>query len=93
VPSKIFESLASARPILLSASGEAASIIDSCGGGRTTHPGAAEQLCQAVIDFLDRPDEADEAGQRGRACVAERFDRRKTAARFVEVMGRLVDVS
>jgi colanic acid biosynthesis glycosyl transferase WcaI len=88
VPSKVFESLASARPILLSAAGEAASIIESCGGGRVTRPGDADELCREVVALLDDPTAADEMGRRGRRYVADHFDRRKTAAQLPTELNR-----
>jgi glycosyltransferase involved in cell wall biosynthesis len=89
VPSKIFESLASERPILLSAAGEVATIVSQSSAGCVVEPGDASQLCDAMISLLEDPEAADRAGKRGRAYVAEHFDRRKTAERFLTELERL----
>ncbi len=90
VPSKIFESLASERPVVLSATGEVASLLSAGGGGRTCPPGDASAICTALVDLLDDTNGADDAGRRGRAYVAEHFDRRKIAAQFLAEIERAV---
>ncbi len=90
VPSKIFESLASSRPILLSATGEVASIVVRARAGRVTPPGDAERLAGAVVHVLEDSDSADQAGRDGRLYVAEHFDRRVTARCFLDELIRLV---
>lgn len=89
VPSKIFESLASGRPVVLSASGEVASILAASGGGRVCSPGSAEELCAALVDLLEDEQKAQAAGQAGRSYVADRFDRRRIARQFLDEMSRI----
>lgn len=83
IPSKIFESFASERPIVLSAAGEVASVLEASGGGRVCQPGDAEDLCATLAGLLEDPQAADEIGHCGRDYVAEHFDRRRIAAEFL----------
>jgi glycosyltransferase involved in cell wall biosynthesis len=88
VPSKLYESLASGRPVLYSAGGEGAETLHRSGGGVVCPPGDPDALCSAMLEYLKNGDEADRQGERGRAFVAEHFDRRRLAEDFA---ARLVE--
>lgn len=88
VPSKLYESLASGRPVLYSAGGEGADTLRRAGGGRVTEPGDAAALCEAMIAYLRDRAAADADGQRGKAFVSEHFDRRRIAAAFAALLER-----
>src|SRR5690606_29847307 len=82
VPSKLYESLASGRPVLYSAAGEGADTLRRAGGGQVCTPGDASDLCDAMVAYLQCPERAAADGRRGRAFVAEHFDRQRIAADF-----------
>ncbi len=84
VPAKLYEALASSRPVILSADGEAAGIVNTSGCGRAAPAGDAPRLCQAIVDLLQNTAAADRMGLRGRRFVEAHFDRRDTAERFLE---------
>src|SRR5262249_22780285 len=48
LPSKMFEAMAAARPILLAVEGEAQAVLERSGGGLAVPPGDAEALAAAI---------------------------------------------
>ncbi len=55
VPSKIFEILATGRPILGALGGEAAGIVRESGLGRVVTAGNIVEICEAIIDCAANP--------------------------------------
>lgn len=86
VPSKLYESMASARPVLYSAGGEGADTLRRAGGGVVCAPGDAEALCDAMLALLREPEQAARLGASGREFVTAHFDRRRIAADFVTLL-------
>jgi glycosyltransferase involved in cell wall biosynthesis len=84
VPSKLYESLASGRPVLYSAGGEGAETLRHADGGTVCAPGDPDALCDAMLRYLRESGEADRQGARGRAYVAAHFDRARIAEDFAE---------
>ena len=89
VPSKLYECLASGRPVLFSAGGEGADLVRRADAGAVCAAGDAEALCEAMLELLRNPEEADRRGGRGRAYVVEHFDRRRIAESFAVELERL----
>ncbi len=86
VPSKIYESMASARPVVLSADGEVATIAKTADCGSVSAAGDAPGL-QAGLDALLADDaRADAQGRNGRTYVELNNDRAAIAARFRAVL-------
>lgn len=81
VPSKLYEAMASARPVLVSADGPPRSILEEAGAGLATPAGDAEALAGSIRTLLDRPDLVRAFGAQG-AAYAQRFDRRVLVERF-----------
>jgi glycosyltransferase involved in cell wall biosynthesis len=88
VPSKLYESLASGRPVLYSAGGEGADTLRRAQGGAVCAPGDAGALCDAMVAYLRDPERADADGRRGRAYVAAHFDRRQISESFARLLER-----
>jgi glycosyltransferase involved in cell wall biosynthesis len=86
LPSKMFESMATAKPIVASLWGEAADLIESAGCGIAVAPEDPAGLCDAVERLAADPALARELGEKGRQYVQGRFDRELIAARFVELL-------
>lgn len=89
VPSKIYESLASGRPVIYQAAGEGAETIRSAGGGTVVEPGSPDALADAMLAYLRQPALAEAQGKSGRAFVEAHFDRRRIAERFSELLRNL----
>jgi glycosyltransferase involved in cell wall biosynthesis len=86
IPSKIFESMAMEKPVILGVEGESAELVMSAGGGVCIEPESAKDLASQVLKLSRDPDVCRELGASGRRYVLEHFDRRALARRFAEVM-------
>lgn len=91
IPSKIFETLAVARPIIIGVRGEARDIVMEAGAGVEMEPDSPESLVQAVEALADNPDVASRRAQAAREYVVEHFNRDVLAARFLQLLQRLAD--
>ena len=85
VPSKMLDFMAAGKPIIVSAAGEAARILELAGAGVAVPPEDPDALADAVRWVRDHPDEAAAMGQRGRE-FAQRRLRSQQAARLEQVL-------
>jgi glycosyltransferase involved in cell wall biosynthesis len=90
IPSKIFESMAMEKPVLIGVEGESAEIIGKAGAGICVEPENAQQLASAVLRLARDPDTLRSMGERGRAFVIDNFDRDRLAMRYEALIGRVV---
>lgn len=80
LPSKMYEVMACARPILLGVDGEARRLVEEeAGAAIYVEPENATALTSAILQLYHQPELATELGQRGRAFVERRFDRSQLA--------------
>lgn len=86
IPSKIFESMAMERPVILGVEGESAELVESAGGGICIEPESAKDLACQVLKLYRDPTICQELGSSGRRYVLEHFDRQVLARRFADVM-------
>lgn len=90
IPSKMFEAMAMACPMILGVEGEAKTLMDAGGAGIAITPESAAELAAAVTRLADEPVFAAGLGESGRAYVAREFDRRVLAERLLTEMQALV---
>jgi glycosyltransferase involved in cell wall biosynthesis len=88
IPSKIFESMAMEKPILIGVEGESAEIIAKAGAGICVEPENARQLADAVLILARDPERLRSMGAMGRKFVMEHFDRERLAMRYESLIGR-----
>lgn len=86
LPSKMFESMAVAQPIVASVWGEAADLVTAAGCGIVTPPGDPMALRDAVLALAADPARAKAMGARGRDYVTEHYNRQKIAASLRELL-------
>lgn len=86
LPSKMFESMATAKPIVASLWGEAAELIETARCGVVVAPEDPSDLREAVEKLAENPPLARELGENGRRYVSAHFDRQVIAARFIELL-------
>ena len=86
LPSKMFESMATAKPIVASLWGEAADLINAAGCGIVVPPEDPAALQEAVEKLATDPALARDLGEKGRAYVQEHFDRDRIASRFIDLL-------
>ncbi len=76
LPSKMYEIMACARPMLLGVDGEARQLVEQeAGAALYVEPENPTALVEAILYIHERPDIAEHMGQRGRAFVEARFSR------------------
>ena len=81
LPSKMYEAMACARPILLAVEGEARQLAEQeAGAAIYVEPENPASLVSAVLYLCEHPHIAGSLGQRGRAFVEARFDRDELTA-------------
>jgi glycosyltransferase involved in cell wall biosynthesis len=91
VPSKLIDFMAVGKPVVLSAAGESARILERAGGGIAVAPEAPEELVGAIRWLAEHPQEAAEMAQRGRAFALRRL-RSTQAERLEQVLFDAVGV-
>lgn len=82
LPSKIFEAMGMAKPIILGVRGESQRLIEQSGAGICIEPENAEQLAQAVASLADDRSRCRAMGEAGRRTVERDFDRRRLAHHY-----------
>ena len=76
LPSKMYEAMACARPIILAVDGEARDLVErEAGAALHIEPENPQALADATLRLKDDPELAARLGARGRAFVKQRFDR------------------
>lgn len=90
IPSKIFESMAMQRPIILGVRGESQALVEESEAGVCIQPESAEQLAAAVRHLHADVEGRRKLGQAGRRFVAENFDRKVLAARYLDLLAGVV---
>ncbi len=94
IPSKIFEVMASGRPLIASLAGEGARIVSASGGGMCVPAGDDAALGNAILQLLALPDSVRRGmGASAREWVSTHFDRRVLADRYFDLFCRLLDVN
>jgi len=75
------EAMASGRPVVCSATGGIASLVERSGAGTVVPPDDPAALADALAPFLASPEKAAEVGERGRAAVRHELDPEVVARR------------
>lgn len=82
VPSKIYEAMASAKPLLLIAEGEAARRVERAGCGLAVRPGDLEGVREAWMRLATDPGLRARLGAAGRRAAETEYDRARIAERL-----------
>lgn len=86
IPSKIFESLAMAKPIVLGVEGESADLLQAAQAGLCIEPEDADQLVARVLELSRDTQLCQRLGRNGRRFVMEQFDRIVLARKLASVI-------
>ena len=89
LPSKMFDSMACERPILLSVAGEAAEVLRRSGGGMFVEPENLPQMKEAILRLKQNPELRIQMGKKGRRFVEENFSRENLALKLEQVLVNL----
>jgi glycosyltransferase involved in cell wall biosynthesis len=86
IPSKMFESMAMSRPIILGVEGESRQLLEDAEAGIAITPENVEQMVAAVLQLANDPAQAARLGANGAKIVREQFDRTKLAAQYLALL-------
>lgn len=89
IPSKLFDSMAAGRPVLLSVDGEARAILDEAGGGLYYPAEDGTALAERVRWLLNHPGEREAMGRRARAYARTHCTRAAQADKMVDFVEQL----
>jgi glycosyltransferase involved in cell wall biosynthesis len=89
IPSKIFESMAMERPIILGVEGESKEIIEEARSGLCIEPENESQLAEAVLKLYSDSVLREKLGKNGREYVIRNYDRDILSKRYIEVLKSL----
>ena len=86
IPSKIFESLAMAKPIILGVEGESADLLRAAKAGICIEPEHADDLAARVLELSQNPEQCRQLGRNGCQYVMKHFDRTVLARKLASVI-------
>lgn len=90
IPSKLFDSMASGRPVLLSVDGEARAILEEAKGGLYYPAEDGEALAERIRWLRDHPEDAKTMGRRGREYAERHCTRSAQAEKLTSFLEGLV---
>ncbi|MCU1307526.1 MAG: hypothetical protein JWN45_2221 [Acidobacteriaceae bacterium] len=88
LPTKLFEAMACARPIVLAAGGESAALIRESGAGCCARPGDPESIHDAILVLKQNSAEAEMMGRRGREYMLANFSRERHVEELLMLLRR-----
>lgn len=92
LPSKMYEAMACARPIVLGVEGEARRMVEQeAGAALAVEPENAEALVSAILYLRKYPEEAEALGRRGRTFVEKHFDREQLTTELEKRIAKLLE--
>ena len=86
LPSKMFESWACERPIVLSVAGEAQHVLEQANAGIACRPEDPAEMARAIRTLHDDRAAAEEMGKRGRAYVLAHYSRHAQAQALEQIL-------
>jgi colanic acid biosynthesis glycosyl transferase WcaI len=86
LPSKMFDSWACERPVLLSVDGEARQVMEAARGGVFVEPEDPQALAQAILELRRQPELRQQMGNRGRSFTERHYSRRAQAEQLAGIM-------
>lgn len=90
IPSKLFDSMACARPVILMVDGEARALLAEARAGLYVAAEDAGALADAIRWLRAHPDESREYGERGRAFVLGHFTRSRQTEQLEGILSGVV---
>lgn len=88
IPSKLFEYMAMAKPMVYAVEGESAEIVKAVGAGLCVPPGDPYAIASAVRELRREPERLAEMGRLGREAVERQYARSVKAGQAVQCLER-----
>jgi glycosyltransferase involved in cell wall biosynthesis len=89
LPTKMFEAMSAGKPLVLSAAGEAATLVEEASCGVVVPPERPQELAAALTELARDRDHASELGAAGREAVLEGFSRESAFDRWYGLLTSL----
>jgi colanic acid biosynthesis glycosyl transferase WcaI len=89
VPSKLYEAMASAKPVILIADGEAADIVGQHRAVIVVRPGDIQGIVDALRILGSNAELRRELGQNGKRAVETFFERQAIEDRFIDILEKI----
>jgi glycosyltransferase involved in cell wall biosynthesis len=89
LPTKMFEAMSAGKPLVLSAAGEAATLVEEASCGVVVPPERPQELAAALTELARDRDHAGELGAAGREAVLEGFSRESAFDRWYGLLTSL----
>ena len=86
LPSKMFEAMAAAVPIIVTIDGEARALVEAAEAGIYAEPENPEALAEAILDLAHNPLRRRELGENGGCFVLLHFNRQVIADQFEQLL-------
>jgi glycosyltransferase involved in cell wall biosynthesis len=86
VPSKLYEAMASAKPVVLIAEGEAREIVETNQVGLVVNPGDIPGITRAIELLIEDPGLRKKLGGNGRKTALEQYSRENIVQKFAEYL-------
>ncbi len=86
IPSKMFEAMGTAKPIILGVRGESKNILERANAGIAITPEDTSELVAAILRLVNNPAEAADMGNTGRTFVEIYFDRDRLAVNMLRAL-------
>ena len=91
MPSKVYEIMASGRPVLASAeaNSDVHRLIEESGGGVCIDPGDAGKLAETIMEFHDDPRKGSTMGALGRRHIEERYSAGRVVTQYEGLLAKI----
>jgi glycosyltransferase involved in cell wall biosynthesis len=89
IPSKMFEIMAAARPMVGALRGEGADILTASQSAIVVPPEEPEKMAQAILHLIDHPDKADKMGAAGRAFVSQNYRHTLLGQQYLGILAKV----
>lgn len=93
IPSKMYEIMACARPIILGVEGQAKQLLEEADAGVAVFPEEPDALAEAIAALADNPEQCRAYGEHGRRHVLAHYNRALKAEAFLEILEAVAEVS
>jgi colanic acid biosynthesis glycosyl transferase WcaI len=90
IPSKIYEIMASMRPIIISTDGESRKLVESSGAGLAAKPEDPQDLARKILFLKSNGKTCQEMGQNGLSFVLASSSRQKLADEYISQINNIV---
>lgn len=88
IPSKIYEIMASCRPIIISTEGESRRLVELSGAGLGSKPEDPVGLAEKILYLKNNPEQCHEFGRNGYAFVLANSSRKRLADNYLELLSK-----